>query len=155
MKDGRIYSIGYQRLTYTELEAAMAALHATIVDVRSVPNARNPLWRRGRLESVFGGRYLWAGDRLGGRGAGPTDEGLDWLRFRDRPVILMCQEEAPGDCHRHHRIAMPLLQHDKDPIEVRHIFRDVVFTASELDKEIRTGEPYAFEDAEWALEVAS
>lgn len=44
---------------------------------------------------------------------GPKPEALRWLRERvamegASPVVIMCMERAPGDCHRHRLITGPL-----------------------------------------------
>lgn len=50
-------------------------------------------------------------------------KGIDRLRAlaADHRVAVMCSEENPVQCHRHHLIAQSLLQHG---VEVRHIRRD-------------------------------
>jgi uncharacterized protein (DUF488 family) len=123
-----IYTIGYQRITQGQLLHAAQTFGATVVDVRSVPSSRKPGFSRRALEAALGPRYEWHGDKLGGR-PGPTADGLAWLARQTRSVLLLCLEEAPGDCHRHHAIGAPLAQRG---VEVRHICKDQVFTAAEL-----------------------
>lgn len=146
-----IYTIGYQRITQGQLLHAAQALDATVVDVRSVPSSRKPGFSRRALETALGGRYEWHGDQLGGR-PGPTTEGLAWIERQTRSVLLLCLEEAPGDCHRHHAIGAPLAQRG---VEVRHIFRNEVFTAAELARVIDTDEEYALLDEASPLQEAT
>ena len=46
---------------------------------------------------------------------------------------MLCAEEAPGDCHRHHDICGP---HFPDAV---HIFRDELFTAGALQEALNAG----------------
>jgi uncharacterized protein (DUF488 family) len=134
-----IYSVGYDHMTPAELLSIMDRLKIrTLIDCRSVPQSRRPGFSRKALEKLLGARYQWQGQDLGGRGAGPTDDGLKALelytqRSRPEPLLLLCKEEAPGDCHRHSAIAVPLLARG---IEVVHIYRNELVTASELQKAI-------------------
>lgn len=140
-----IYSIGYQRLSVDHLDALLALLGADLlVDIRSVPSSRKRGFSRAALAERLGDRYAWRGDSLGGRGVGPTSEGLRWLAetSAESTIALMCLEEAPGDCHRHRDIAVPLIDRG---IDVRHVYIDVLVTASELEKTIRHGVDYAYE----------
>lgn len=137
-----IYTIGYQRLTPRALERIADALGIELViDVRSVPSSRKPGFSRGALSALLGDRYEWRGDTLGGR-PGPTAAGLTALAREPRRVLLLCLEEAPGDCHRHRTIAVPLA---KRRIAVTHIFRDELIAASELQRAIDDGDEYGCE----------
>jgi hypothetical protein len=49
------------------------------------------------------------------------------------PGLLLCAEEAPGDCHRHHDICGP---HFPGAV---HIFCDELFTAGALQEAIDAG----------------
>jgi len=91
---------------------------------------------RRQLESRLGSRYEWHGDSLGGRvhgRLGPTESGLDWLltEVADEPThtALMCLEEAPGDCHRHHLIAVPLIDRG---IDILHVYQDQIVSSYDL-----------------------
>ena len=134
---GILATVGYSGRSPQEVGDLCQRLQATLVDVRSRPTSRRAEWRRERLEAQFGHQYAWRGDRLGGMGAGPTAEGLDELAREieaGRNLVLLCAERAPGDCHRHHRIAVPLLARGIDAV---HVYRDdeagdVVIAASEL-----------------------
>jgi uncharacterized protein (DUF488 family) len=61
-----IYTIGYQRLRPERLEAILRHLDASLIDVRSSPQSRNPSYRRKALEARYGDGYIWMGDTLGG-----------------------------------------------------------------------------------------
>jgi superfamily II DNA or RNA helicase len=79
-------------------------------------------------------RYLWKGAVLGGRDGGPKPEGLSWIKAElaaGRNLIAMCMEYAPGDCHRHCWIGLPLA---KQGFTVRHIFEDELIEPVELQR---------------------
>lgn len=109
-----ILTIGYQHISAETLRARAQSLRAVVVDCRSsVARTKRGFGRR-QLETLLGDGYTYRGDTLGGRGAGVTPEGVAWLRAESRAlerqgrnVLLLCQEGAPGDCHRHHHIAAP------------------------------------------------
>jgi hypothetical protein len=139
-----IYTVGYENLAPEQLARCAAALGAVVVDCRTKAWGRVKLgFGREHLREMLGGRYVWRGSDLGGRGAGPTGAGVDWLiglESEPAPLLLVCKEEPPGDCHRHHRIALPLAARG---VEVRHIYRDEVFTATELQRAIVAVDDYA------------
>jgi uncharacterized protein (DUF488 family) len=124
-----IYTIGYQRLTPERLEEIVRGLDATLLDCRFVPMSRKPGFSGKALRARLGERYVAAGEDLGGRGH-TTDEGIRMLRegSRDRNVMLLCMEEAPGECHRHFTICGPHF-----PAAV-HIYQDELITAAELER---------------------
>jgi hypothetical protein len=111
-------------------------LGATLIDVRALPgphtereiirhaNGRTT-WKNGRLifsrlgfwpldlaKRLGRERYEWHGETLGGviQGfTGPTPAGLDMLERRVKrgePLVYMCSESQPENCHRHHMIAV-------------------------------------------------
>jgi hypothetical protein len=84
-----------------------------------------------QLAGLLGDRYEYRGDRLGGHGA-TTPAGIAELGRERRTVLLMCKEESPGECHRHHAICGP---HFPDAI---HIFREELLTAASLQAAIDT-----------------
>lgn len=105
-----------------------------LVDVRSVPYSRhNPQFNRETFQHTLekvGIRYIYAGDRLGGRPDDPTcyeggqvqytlimkkpwyQEGIDQLigLANGHRIALMCSEEDPLQCHRHKLITQTLLE---------------------------------------------
>lgn len=126
-----IYSIGYQQLTLDQLKSVLDALSvARLIDVRTSPHSRKRGYTKRALEEFFRGRYLFAGDRLGGRAA-IKPSALNWLAEQSYDVAIMCMEEAPGECHRHMTIAVPLLRRG---VDVRHIFENDILLASELQR---------------------
>lgn len=135
-----IYTVGYAALTPESLGDVMASLDIhLLVDCRSVPNSRRPGFSRSVLKGRHNRHYEWAGDRLGGRGNGPTPEGLEWLTSLDNNAMLLCLETAPGECHRHHTIAVPLLTRG---IDCLHVYREEIVAASELQRSIDADDNY-------------
>jgi hypothetical protein len=122
-----IYTVGYQRLTSRRLEKIVGDLNAILVDCRYRPFSQRPEFGGDRLAEQFGSRYQQRGHELGGHGH-TTAEGIDRLRLDGEraTLILLCMEEAPSDCHRHHAICG---LHFPEAI---HIFRDEQFTAMAL-----------------------
>ncbi len=52
-------------------------------------------------------------------------------------TAIMCSEENPADCHRHHLIARYLIENYPDEVEVIHIRGDgVVFNARSIHKSV-------------------
>ena len=51
-------------------------------------------------------------------------------------------EHAPGDCHRHMTIALPLAEMG---VTVRHVFDDEVVEAAELQRSIDAGDDGEYE----------
>ena len=139
-----IYTIGHSNI---ELEDFLSLLEGieVVVDVRSVPfskyapqfNLKNV---KSALESI-GIEYKYLGNALGGR---PKDgdcyengkvvyENImrkEWYRkgisglielAAKKKVAIMCSEEDPYRCHRHHLISQSLL---KEGMEIFHIRGD-------------------------------
>lgn len=139
----RVFSVGYEALRPGELLALVNALAVVLVDVRSRPSGRVKRgFSRADLEQHLGTRYEWHGKGLGGFGTGPTVDGLARLAADPRRMLLMCSEEAPGDCHRH-GIALDLARRG---VTVWHVYFDEVVTAIELQRAIDAGDDYAFRE---------
>ena len=130
-----IYTIGYQRLPSRRLEKIVGDLDAILVDCRYRPFSQRPEFSGDRLADQFGARYQQRGHELGGHGH-TTVDGIDRLRLdaEHATLLLLCMEEAPGDCHRHHAICGPHF-----PAAV-HIFRDEQFTAKTLQDALDAGD---------------
>lgn len=127
-----IHTIGHSDLPAERLFWLLARHLVThLIDVRSAPYSRhNPQFNRetlARTASQAGLTYDYRGDRLGGRPADPA-----W-RERFTPAVealvaeagekrlaLLCAEEDPGRCHRHHLIARALADRG---VKVWHIRR--------------------------------
>lgn len=139
----RVFSVGYQRMTPDEVKALVLRLDAVLLDVRSRPAGRVKRgFARADLETLLGDRYEWHGRDLGGRGAGPTVEALLRLSRDPHRIVLMCQEHAPGDCHRHHRIAVPLAAAG---VDVFHVYEGQLVRAGELQRAIDEDTEYRTE----------
>ncbi len=137
-----ILTIGYQRMTPQRLKEIVYGLKGILVDVRLNPRSRKPGFSQGSLHEYIGAAwYKPAGHMLGGRGH-TTGEGIIWLRslskLIDEPLILLCMEEAPGECHRHGTICGP---HFPDAL---HIYQDQILTARALEE--AQGDEYEIED---------
>lgn len=152
-----ILTIGYQNLRPAELLSLATQLDATVIDVRgSLSRCKSGFGPR-QLEALLGDRYQWRGDKgLGNRHPNyVTDEGIAWLAEQDRAdrvLILMCQEEAPGECHRHNLIATALLPLGVDAL---HICDDEVVSASDLERAMRSDSDYDCVSLESFLSTAS
>ena len=118
-----IYSIGYQKLDQqTLIEILKAHQVETLVDVRSRPYGRKPVFNRNAMQRwlpAAGIDYLWKGDILGGF-APIEDEAIKWLADfgRERTVCITCMEADPEMCHRKMEIARRL---EHRGIRVEHI----------------------------------
>lgn len=134
-----IYSIGYQKLELDDLKDIAEHFDAIVVDVRSVPSSRKKGFSRKALDDALGPFYVFKGDQLGGRAPGVTPAGIEWLKKFDQNIMLLCMEEAPGDCHRHHDIATRLLP----SIDVTHIYQNELIQASALQRAIDNDTDYS------------
>ena len=144
-----VFTIGHSN---REMEKFLALLKENgiqvVVDVRSAPYSRYvPHFNKKEIEKAVNGaglKYIYMGDVMGGKPSGPRysesggkvdyarlaaaesfQQGLDRLvkGMNDGWVIaLMCAEEDPSRCHRHHLIARELEM--KRAVPVRHIHGD-------------------------------
>jgi len=144
-----LYSIGHSNMDTEPFIRLLKANSVQVVaDVRSAPYSRYvPQYNKKEIEAAAtraGLRYIFMGDVIGGKPAGREylDEegrvmynklaaeesfqlGLDRLiRGLDAgfTIVLMCAEENPLKCHRHHLIARELEL--KREIPVWHIRAD-------------------------------
>ncbi|MFN8662711.1 MAG: DUF488 domain-containing protein [Thermomicrobiales bacterium] len=144
-----VFTIGHSSVPAEEFLDLLDLHHAAMVlDVRSAPHSRYvPHFNRESLQARLakhGLAYEWAGDTLGGRPDDPTcyyaDDvrgKLDQATVRERPwyqqgihrlvelalqqrTVLLCSEEDPRRCHRHHLVARSLLELG---VQVLHIRR--------------------------------
>lgn len=123
----RLYTVGYARLAPARLDALLDELCARLVDVRVKPWSRIPGWSRPDLARRYGERYLWRGDLLGGLGRTTWPEGIAWLAAASGPLVLLCKEDSPLQCHRH-GIALGL----DEPVD--HWYRERLYRADGLDE---------------------
>lgn len=127
-----IYTIGYDHMQLPDLQAIGKHFGITsLLDVRSIPFSRRPGFSRAALEKAFPNCYCWMGQDLGGRPPGVKRYALDQLALRTwDTAMLLCKEESPGDCHRYHTIALPLLRDYR--VDCIHIYQDELIETSEL-----------------------
>lgn len=138
MAKGAIYTIGYAKLTPVRLREVMDLLQiGELMDCRSSPRTRVAGFGNRQLAAFFGeARYSWKGALLGGRMAILPESIADLAALaRVERVMLMCMEEAPGECHRHYDLGMPL---EAMGARVFHVFRDQVVAAADLQRAIDT-----------------
>jgi hypothetical protein len=131
---GMLYTFGYGRSKQARLVELAEELDAKVVDCRSSPHTRVAGFGKRQLTEALGSRYVWKGAILGGRNDGPTPEGLAWIRAElslGHNLIAMCMEHAPGDCHRHCWIGLPLA---KEGVTVRHVFENTLIEPVELQR---------------------
>lgn len=139
-----IFTIGYQKLTPERLKEIATKLRALVVDCRHKPVSRKKGFGGNQLRELLGtAHYKQMGHWLGGRG-NVREEGILWLRGikallltpenaritqhpNCRNVMLLCQEEAPGECHRHEDICK---EHFPDAV---HIYQDQLVRVSDLN----------------------
>ena len=140
-----IYTIGYARLTPGRLSTILDLLHVDLlIDARSSPRTRVAGMGMLQLNTRFGSRYQWRGETLGGRIAiAPKAIAALAEESRSKTLMVMCMEEAPAECHRHHTIARPL---GALGIPVSHVYREEIVSASELDASIEKDRDYECED---------
>jgi len=144
-----LYTIGHSNMdTGPFLRLLKANTVQVVADVRSAPYSRYvPQYNKKEIEAAVireGLRYIFMGDAVGGKPAGREyldedgrvmynklaaqesfQQGLDRLtKGLDSgfTIVLMCAEENPLKCHRHHLIARELEL--KREIPVWHIRAD-------------------------------
>lgn len=131
-----IYTIGYGNRTVEELVALLQEYDIRyLIDVRSSPYSRfKPEFGKEVLEQALRPhqiRYVFMGQELGGRPADPdcyVEGKVDYDRVREKPfyqagidrvrtawekklpVVLMCSELRPQECHRAKLIGETLTQ---------------------------------------------
>lgn len=132
-----LYTIGYARLSPSRLREIASGLGTVVVDCRFNPRSRRPGFGRAQLSQLLGDCYRWEGLTLGGFG-NVTQQGIRCVRelLRKRPVLLLCKEAEPGDCHRHRDICV---RHFPDAL---HIYEDELIRASELQRAVDDDDEY-------------
>lgn len=110
-----VKTIGYQ---HYGLESFLRVLNnhgiTKLVDVRSIPYGQRKEFDRPNLKAELGDRYVWAGNKLGGKGwpVKPEgyQEGIQWLKdlATTDNVCVMCMESDAMKCHRELWIAADL-----------------------------------------------
>ena len=141
----------------------------TVVDVRSAPYSRYaPHFSRGAFCALLGEagiRYIWVGEALGGRPDDPAcyrdgivrkghvdygamarqasyQRGVQHLleSAANGPIVVMCSEEDPRRCHRHHLIEHSLRDHG---VSVLHIRRDGLLETIDPEETAPSASPIA------------
>lgn len=130
-----IYSIGYQALRPARLFEIAKQLNATVIDCRYKPYSSIPGFDMPVLKSLLKTRYEYHGHHLGGLGH-VTDAGIAFVRESKHNLLLMCMEEAPGDCHRHADICAPYFP------KAIHVYRDELILCVELERAFRENREY-------------
>jgi uncharacterized protein (DUF488 family) len=146
-----LYTIGHSNMGLDEFTDLLKTFGVEqVVDCRSVPYSRFvPHFNKTRLDkslSQHGIGYVFTGEKLGGR---PKDEscsvtspdGLSRVEYRliqekdwfkegieevktlaeGKVIALLCSEEDPARCHRHHLLTKTLLADER--IKILHIRR--------------------------------
>jgi len=165
-----IYTIGYGA---REIDAFIQVLQMNgivyLIDVRSKPYSRyKPEFSREALQRHVeeqGIRYVFMGDVLGGRPPdldcytdGKVDyekcrqkaffqEGVGRLRHaweQELPVVIMCSEGKPENCHRSKLIARTLVAEGVDVLHIDE--QDRLISQEEVMSRITGGQPSLFGD---------
>jgi uncharacterized protein (DUF488 family) len=118
---------------------------------------------RHAIEYIFSGKHLGGrpSDPTCYKGHRIPDEGSDYLHEVDYPEVMrrpwfikaiehlleiaaegttavMCSEEDPANCHRHHLIAMYIMENFPEEVDVRHIRGDgSVYGAASILKSVK------------------
>ena len=139
-----IYTIGYSNRTLPEfLNELERRGISQIIDVRSSPWSRNAAFNANQIEQWSGRAgimYRQCGEVLGGRAETALDH-PDYLAALDRildaacrePLVIMCAEGRPEDCHRTWDVGASLLV--RQGVIARSILRDG--TEEDLTKTIQ------------------
>ena len=188
---GALFTWGYQGSKPADLLAICRRLGIThVVDCRARPQSRIPGFGGNQLRALFAswyeggptddGRpvpvYTQRGHDMGGVSASMTmpadgppalaDRVFEDLHLeacvRGARLLLICAEHAPGDCHRHMTIALPLAKMARDrpgwwPAEVpiRHVFEGTLIDPLELQRSIDDPDPEAEYECEEIEDAAS
>ena len=141
---GMIYTIGHSNITQESFIEILKEFKIQIViDVRSSPYSKFvPHFNRENIKKTLKEnniRYIFLGDYIGGKpkykkfyenGKVNYDliaktkhfkEGIDKIMelSDDNNIVLMCSEEDPYNCHRHHLITQTLLKYGLEVIHIR------------------------------------
>ncbi|RMD61410.1 DUF488 domain-containing protein, partial [Candidatus Parcubacteria bacterium] len=163
-----LYTIGYGA---REIDAFIQVLQTHgivyLIDVRSKPYSRyKPEFSKDALQRHLrenGIHYVFMGDTLGGQPPDPDcyvdgkvdydkcrqkpffQEGLNRLRRaweKDLPVVIMCSEGKPENCHRSKLIARALVGEGVDVLHIDE--QDNLVTQEEVMLRVTGGQPSLF-----------
>jgi uncharacterized protein (DUF488 family) len=133
-------TIGYSGLRIEDLGRFLEAVNGVLVDVRFHPFSRQEEWSRPALQRSFSSRYVWC--RPFGNVAfrsitapvqlADPERGLEIVRaiLRVRPVVLLCLEPNPQDCHRSE---VAQLLHQATGCMIKHLRSHEIRSAGQLD----------------------
>ncbi len=165
-----VYTIGYGSRSMEDFVRALQAHGiAYLIDIRSAPYSRfKPEFSKNELEAHLRGqgiRYVYLGDKLGGRPDDRDcyeDDKVVYARVREKafyrdgiarvqaafakrlPVVLMCSEGKPAECHRSKLIGDSLIELG---IPVMHIDEhDALRTQADVMCELTDGQLSLFGD---------
>jgi len=144
MDGSTIYTIGHSNHALEKLVELLRQHSVEMaVDVRSSPHSRyNPQFNRESLVAALaenGIEYAYYGNSLGGRPGDPScydENGVNYVRIREtewfndglacvswkagkKTVALLCAEEDPHRCHRHHLLTQELLKKGARVLHIR------------------------------------
>lgn len=165
-----IYTIGYGARSFAEfIEVVQRHGIQFVVDVRSRPYSRyKPEFSKQELADALkeqGIRYLFMGDSLGGQPEGSdyyVDGKVDYEKCRhsplfqqgiarlqkawqqQNPIVIMCSEGKPEQCHRTKLITPALLELG---VSVAHIAEDnQLIHQEDVLLRLSEGQPALFEE---------
>lgn len=138
-----IYTIGHSNHSFDEFCQLLEKHNIELVcDVRRVPYSKySKHFQKGKIALLLKNRgfdYIYRGQQLGGVAKGKTPQDFGFKNWDDiaaseqfkngvqelieisnsKRIVVMCAEEDPGKCHRHHLIATQLMQ---SGVKVFHI----------------------------------
>jgi uncharacterized protein (DUF488 family) len=102
-----IYTLGYAHWSIQEVEQCLQHLDAWLADVHHPPHTTKPGFSKSELINRLGGdryRHIPGFGNINYTG-GPVElaapeDGIDQIRARGGPVVLMCGCASPAQCHR-------------------------------------------------------
>jgi uncharacterized protein (DUF488 family) len=164
-----IYTIGHGSRKNSEFVSVLKKFGIQyLVDVRSQPYSKfNPQFNQNDLKFTLesnGIKYVFMGESLGGRPSdlscydreGKVDyelvktkdffiKGIDRLKTayeKEVPIVIMCSESKPGECHRSKLIGRVL---QTDGIILQHIDeKDRIKGQADVINELKRGSKYSF-----------
>lgn len=141
-----IYTIGHSNINSESFISILKQFKIkSVIDIRSSPYSKFvPHFNRENIKKTFKEnniRYIFLGDYIGGKPKskeyykeGKVDydlivkskrykKGIDKIieLNKNSDLVLMCREENPYNCHRHHLITQTLLKYG---LEVTHIRKE-------------------------------
>jgi uncharacterized protein (DUF488 family) len=139
-----IYTIGHSNITQESfIEILKQFKIKLVIDIRSSPYSKFvPHFNRENIKKAFkenSVKYIFLGDYIGGKPKnleyyqnGKVNyeliaksehykEGIDKIieLNKNNDLVLMCSEENPYNCHRHHLITQTLVKYGLEVIHIR------------------------------------